>query len=197
MKHVVVHFIDLKMWTLEQLLNSQYLKYTDLSVFDKYKCEEIKKQKIASTILKNKFIKNYYIGENGKPLSDHIYFNVSHSKDLVALVQDDKPIGLDIEQIRTASDDIKRYISTDEEYEYIKDDKSFFEIWTNKEALSKCIGVGLTKRVKEIPALPINDKKEYLNKVFSCRTIEFHGYVVSIALEGDLEYQILTGTSYI
>ena len=197
MKHVVVHFIDLKMWTLEQLLNSQYLKGADLSMFDKYKCEEIKKQKIASTILKNKFIKNYYIGENSKPLSDHIYFNVSHSKDLVALVHDDQPIGLDIEQIRTASDDIKKYISTDEEYEYIKDDKTFFEIWTNKEALSKCIGVGLTKRVKEIPALPINGKKEYLVKVFSCRTIEFQGYVVSIAIEGDIEYQILTGISYI
>ena len=50
-------------------------------------------------------------------------------------------------------EDLKRYISTDEEYEYIKDDKSFFEIWTNKEALSKCIGIGLTKKVKEIPVV--------------------------------------------
>ena len=197
MKHIVVHFIDLKMWSLDQLLSSQYLKDSDLSVFDKFKCEEIKKQKIASTILKNRFIKNYYIGENGKPLADNIYFNVSHSKDFVALVQDDNPIGVDIEQIREVNDDLKRYISTDEEYQYIKDDESFFEVWTNKEALSKCIGVGLTKKVKEIPGLPINGKKEYLKKVFSCQTIEYNGYVVSIALEGDIEYTILTGISYI
>lgn len=197
MRNIVVHTIDTNKYSLEELLSSKYLKGSDLSIFDKYKCEEVKKERIASTILKNKFVKEYYVDEKGKPLSDHIYFNVSHSKGMVALAMDEHPIGLDIELIRETNDDLKRYISNDEEFAFIKDDKSFFEIWTSKESLSKCVGEGLNKQVKLIPSLPLIGKKEYLKKVFISNQKEFNGYIISITIESDEEpFNILVGTSY-
>ena len=197
MRNIVVHTIDTNKYSLEELLSSKYLKGSDLSIFDKYKCEEVKKERIASTILKNKFVKEYYVDEKGKPLSNHICFNVSHSKGMVALAMDEHPIGLDIELIRETNDDLKRYISSDEEFAYIKDDKSFFEIWTSKESLSKCVGEGLNKQVKLIPALPLIGKKEYLKKVFISNQKEFNGYIISITIESDEEpFNILVGTSY-
>lgn len=197
MRNIVVHTIDTNKYSLEELLSSKYLKGSDLSIFDKYKCEEVKKERIASTILKNKFVKEYYVDEKGKPLSNHICFNVSHSKGMVALAMDEHPIGLDIELIRETNDDLKRYISNDEEFAFIKDDKSFFEIWTSKESLSKCIGEGLNKQVKLIPALPLIGKKEYLKKVFISNQKEYNGYVISITIESDEEpFNILVGTSY-
>ena len=199
MKNIVVHILHTDRWSIEELLSSQYLKDVDPSIFAKYKCEEVKKEKIGSTILKNKFIKDYYVDERGKPLADHICFNVSHSKGWVALALDESPIGLDIEKIRETQDDLRRYISSDKEYEYIEDDESFFEIWTSKESLSKCIGDGLNKKVKDIPGLPLNGKKEYLGKKYISECIEYDGYIISVTLEKDdlEEFKILVGDTYI
>ena len=197
MRNIVIHTIDTNKYSLEELLSSQYLKNTDLTIFDRFKCLEVKKEKVASTILKNKFVKEYHVDDKGKPVANHIYFNVSHSKGIVALAMDAKPIGLDIELIREADEDLKRYISSDEEYKYIKDDKSFFEVWTSKESLTKCVGVGLNTKINEIPAFPIRGKKEYLKKVFVSQSIEKMGCIMSITIESDEEpFNILVGTSY-
>ena len=198
MRNIVVHTIDTNKYSLDELLSSKYLKGSDLSIFDKYKCLEVRKERIASTILKNKFIKEYYVDEKGKPQANHIYFNVSHSKGLVALALDSHPIGLDIELIRETNNDLKRYISSEEEYQYIKDDKSFFEIWTSKESLSKCLGEGLNKSVKDIPALPLVGKKEYQNKKYISQQIEYRNHIFSITIESDEEdvFNILVGISY-
>jgi len=94
---------------------------------------------------------------------------------------------------------MRRYISSDQEYKYIKDDKSFFEIWTSKESLTKCIGDGLNKIIKDIPGLPLNGKKEYLGKNYISECIEYNGYIISVTLEKDdlKEFKILVGDTYI
>ena len=198
MRNIVVHTIDTNKYSLEELLSTKYLKGSDISIFDKYKCLEVKKERIASTILKNKFIKEYYVDDKGKPQADHICFNVSHSKGLVALCLDEHPIGLDIELIRDTAEELKRYISSEEEYQYIKDDKSFFEIWTSKESLSKCLGEGLNKQIKDIPALPLVGKKIYQNKKYISQQIEHNNYIFSVTIQSDeLDgFNILVGISY-
>lgn len=185
MKNITVYLLDTNKYEVEELLSSPYLKENELHDFDKYKCVDVKKERIGSTILKNRFIKDYYVDEKGKPLSDDICFNVSHCKGLVAIAMNEEPIGIDIEQIRNVEDNLKRYISSDEEYQYIKDDKSFFEIWTSKESLGKCIGDGLNNKIKEIPALPLKGQKKYLKKVFVSSQIEYNNYIISITLESE------------
>lgn len=156
----------------------------------RYKLEETKKEKAVSLILKNKYIGEYSLNENGKPISKDCFFNISHSKGYVVFIKDDVPIGVDIEKIRPVEDDLKEYISSKEEKEYIKDEKSFYEVWTNKESLTKCIGTGIKEKIKDIPSIPINNVKSYKNKKYRSKTIKYLDLVISITRENESPFEI-------
>ena len=94
---------------------SSFLFTEDIVSLNKYKVEDVKKEKACSLILKNKFIGEYRYNEHGKPISDNIYFNISHSKGVVVFTQNELPIGIDIELIRPTNEDLVNYISSKEE----------------------------------------------------------------------------------
>lgn len=91
-----------------------------------------------------KFHKNQY----GKPyLKEHpkFNFNISHSGNFVACVVDDKPVGIDIEEVRYIEyEEIAKNFFTVSEFCYIikqnlNDQLSkFYEIWILKESYIKC-----------------------------------------------------------
>ena len=98
--------------------------------------------------------------EKGKPFCRNadIYFSISHSKDCVACVIDEKNIGIDVEYIRPVEMRVTRIACTDSDREYIfgKSDidtekiepndeilKRFFTVWTAKEAYFKFLGTGI------------------------------------------------------
>ena len=84
--------------------------------------------------------------EYGKPYlkgNKNIYFNISHTKHLVACVISDTEVGVDIEEIRKYNPIIKDKILSDEEKNNIKDDKDVIKYWTIKEAVCKCEGTGI------------------------------------------------------
>jgi len=94
-------------------------------------------------------------GANGKPaLNDHaIYFNVSHSNDLVAYaIAREQRIGVDIEYRRHFSEMMpitEGFFSDSEcgEISQLESDEevnAFFDVWTRKEAYVKALGCGLT-----------------------------------------------------
>ena len=75
-----------------------FIDNKDIDYAMKYKQIIDQKQQIISRYFKNKYIKNWYINENKKPLSNDIYFNISHSHDYVILAISNKyNIGIDIE----------------------------------------------------------------------------------------------------
>lgn len=101
-------------------------------------------------------------GPHGKPsLRDfpNAHFNISHSGPYVACAVSDKPVGVDIEQIRpvelcaiqrvcTKEEQraIFEYLPTGDEFTVVTDRHTlarFFEIWTGKEAEVKRTGVGI------------------------------------------------------
>jgi len=96
--------------------------------------------------------------EFGKPFLDQpfassgLYFNLSHSKDLVVVaVAFDQHIGVDVEFVRQISDvdAIARRCFTDFERELLAGEidsktSNFFRCWTRKEAFVKAIGKGLS-----------------------------------------------------
>jgi 4'-phosphopantetheinyl transferase len=96
-----------------------------------------------------KFIKN----KNGKPYLHgfpNFQFNISHSGEYVVCAIDDKPIGIDIEEIKPLNYIyIAKKIFTEKEIKYLlncdeKDELSrFYEVFTLKESFVKCIGEGL------------------------------------------------------
>lgn len=96
------------------------------------------------------FVQNRY----GKPSvkQSNIEFNISHSGDKILLGFADRPVGVDIEQIRDGLDELslaKRFFA-DEEYSYLSllpDQQvtdAFFKIWVCKEAVIKALGTGLS-----------------------------------------------------
>ncbi|WP_204105603.1 MULTISPECIES: 4'-phosphopantetheinyl transferase superfamily protein [Spirulina sp. CCY15215] len=90
----------------------------------------------------------------GKPLlkGETLQFNISHSGDLILYgVSRDRPIGVDIEQIRPLPDAVKlaeRFFCK-AEWEKIRDlpsfstSRAFFTAWTRKEAFLKATGEGI------------------------------------------------------
>ncbi len=190
MNKVKVIFVDTNNMSVESILASSFLSSDDISSLDKYKVEEVKKEKACSLIFKNKYVGEYHINKFGKPISEDIYFNVSHSKGVVVFTKDIVSIGIDIELIRPTNEDLVNYISSKEEKEYIKNDINFYEVWTNKESLMKNIGTGIREKIKEIPALPLNGKKTYKDVSYYSRTIQYQNHIISITRETDEPFEI-------
>ena len=157
MRIVKVLLFDVNKTPIEE----DFLTEADYLALERIKSAKARKEKAISLMIKNKYIGNYHIGENGKPLSNEKHFNISHKDDYLAFVIDEVPVGIDIEHIEPMKDRLVDFISSDAEKAYIKDDVSFCEIWTNKEALVKANGLGMRQKVKSIPSLPINGLRSF------------------------------------
>ena len=86
--------------------------------------------------------------ENGKPITNSFFFSISHSEKLVACAFSDKPIGLDVQNIRNIAINDRIPFFTDNDINYVKSCENgqidrFFEIFTQKEALVKLYGAKL------------------------------------------------------
>ena len=185
-----IHLLNSNDIPWELLLNSKYISADEKASFNKYKNETTKKEKIVSTILKKKYIGEYHLNDFGKPICDDKYFNISHSHGFVVFVVDDVPVGIDIETIRPVKPSLNDYVTNDEEKQYIDDEESFFEIWTNKEALVKADGCGIKQKVDTIPALPINGIKEYKGKRYRTKTVRYQDCVITVAREKEEDFSL-------
>ena len=88
--------------------------------------------------------------EHGKPYIDGgPYFSISHCKAGIAVAVDDQPIGIDIETIRHADDELAARVMNEQEQAAMSDerfgdrDRVFTRLWTQKEAVVKAQGVGI------------------------------------------------------
>ena len=190
MKPVQLIIFDVRDISIDRLSKLNFLTEKDLNTVNKYKPLETKKEKLASLFLKNKYIGDYLYNEYGKPLSDKTHFNITHSHGVVVLALCEYDVGVDIEHIEERIDNLAKYISTQEELSYIKGFKEFFEVWTSKESLMKCIGVGIRCKVKEIPALPINGLKEYRGEKYYSKSLERDNFILSITVKNDTDFEI-------
>ena len=92
------------------------------------------------------------INDHGKPFlinNQDYHFNVSHTRNTIAVAVSDKPVGVDVEKIREFELGIAKRFFTERELNYISKSQDntyerFFEIWTKKEAYIKYIGKGLS-----------------------------------------------------
>lgn len=75
---------------------------------------------------------------DGRP---DIFVSISHSRDMVAAAVSDKPVGVDVEYIRTVSEKLKKRVCR--EMPETQDD--FFKVWTLKEAYLKASGIPFSK----------------------------------------------------
>ena len=169
-----------------------FIDNKDIDYAMKYKQIIDQKQQIISRYFKNKYIKNWYINENKKPLSNDIYFNISHSHDYVILAISNKyNIGIDIELKNDKREDrLKNFICNKEELDFIKENDDFYKIWTSKESLLKCVGTGLVNDLKKVNSLPIDGIKEYDGKIYYSHYINYDNYSLSITIMSDEDFDI-------
>lgn len=93
---------------------------------------------------------NVTIGANGKPECEGIYFNLSHSADMVMCAISDVPVGCDIEKINDAPLEVAEQFFSEKERRYIAGTETvrernsrFFQLWTMKESYLKMTGEGM------------------------------------------------------
>ena len=95
------------------------------------------------------------LGPHGKPyLKDHprIHFSLTNCPGLVACAIGDGEIGIDAEMPRGASPALLSRVLTEEEAKMLasSDHLSFSHLWTCKEALAKCTGLGLNSDIYRV-----------------------------------------------
>jgi len=86
---------------------------------------------------------------DGKPSIKELpefHYNLSHSKEYVALVVDTQAVGIDVERVRTGYQKlVTRFFSAEEESYLLDnwDDMLFTKFWTRKESYLKVTGYGM------------------------------------------------------
>lgn len=156
-------------YNIQELTSQEYDRWYELmdaekkARVDRFRFVDDKKRTVAGEMLARKAISKWcnvpaesvVFGKNnyGKPFAEGlaVEFNVSHSGDMVVCAVSDRPVGIDVEQIRPMRDSVAKRICSQEELEYLSDSSvgeeeqlnRFFEIWTAKEAYCKCVGTGI------------------------------------------------------
>lgn len=102
--------------------------------------------------------------EHGKPFLKNYpgwYFNISHCKTAVVCVLSRKIVGIDVEDIGKFREQLAKYSFNDDELKMIYEGNNtadmFYKLWTQKEAVFKCLGIGITHDIKNV--LVNNDAK--------------------------------------
>ena len=96
-------------------------------------------------------------GEHGKPfIVDHpeIHFNLSHCREAVVCMVSDKPVGIDVESIREFKESLVHYTMNENEIRQIEQaerpEMEFIKLWTQKEAVLKLTGEGISRDMKSV-----------------------------------------------
>lgn len=190
MEKVLLRIVDTKPYKLDDLLNNKLLNEKDKVDSLKYLRTESKKERVAANILKNKYIGKCTVSSRGKPIAKGKHFNISHSKGIVCLATSSKDVGVDLEVIRPVNKDLKDFVSSNDEKKLIHDDETFLMIWTNKESLLKCLGLGMKSSMDKVPSLPFDNIKFFDKKYFYSRTIKYHNSIITITRASTEPFEI-------
>ena len=115
------------------------------------------------------------------PFTFHLYFSISHCKEGIAVAIDDKPIGIDIEAIRHANEELIERTMNEEEKSKVESQKSkeerdreFTRLWTQKEAIVKAEGTGIYS-FEQLQTILVESGK------WKVESFEKENYIYSIA----------------
>ncbi len=132
--------------------------------------------------------------KNGKPfLLDYpkFYFNISHTRNAIAIAFSNSAIGIDIESIKPIDLAIAKRFFTSFEQKYIishdNPDYAFYKVWTKKEAYIKHIGTGLSTPLNSFNVL--DDSLGTMMYTFSVEQ-----YIISICCNGLIKFKPIIST---
>ena len=111
--------------------------------------------------------------DNGKPylVGEKYFFSISHSGKYVCVaVNREKPVGVDIEEIKSVNSRIAKRVFSESDMCYVFENSEypdciisdpsvlerFFRVWTYKEAYVKMTGEGIDDNIRNISYVPEN-----------------------------------------
>ena len=152
----------------------------------RYKREADRLLSLGGAWLMQHFVGATHCDENGKPRAESVRFNISHSGDLVGIALcDDEEVGLDIEQRVPRAENLVSYCLTEPEKAACTAGMPFPDLYVAKESLGKAEGGGLSRGIREIPALPVEGRVDYAERTFYRHMVPAEGYSVSVTLENE------------
>ena len=162
------------------------LTYERLMKAERYKMPDDKKRCIAGSVLLRYFLGDTAILDNGfgKPVAENgVCFNLSHSGGWVLLAVDDRDVGCDIESVCFVdAARMGKIVFTGRECRMVETapDKTgvFFDLWTKKEALLKCMGKGFHREAKSVEVC--GDRFADGEITYYMKTKRFADYTVSV-----------------
>lgn len=129
----------------------------------------------------------FLYNEHGKPyMANGPHFSISHCKAGIAVAIDDKPVGIDMEAIRHADDDLIQRVMCAREVQMISEaampDSMFTRLWTQKEAVVKYQGIGI-ESFEQLQTVLSEYRNTGTPEYRKLQTIETENYIYSIAYE--------------
>ena len=133
--------------------------------------------------------------EKGKPLAEHIFFNLSHAGRRIGLALAETAVGLDLEPQSAAPgaaggpdgsgqdpaerQALKAFCLSEKEQLSGED---FLSLFVSKEALVKACGSGLPDDIDRVPALPLNGPVSYEGQLYFRHQYRQEDEIVSVCL---------------
>lgn len=126
--------------------------------------------------------------EKGKPyFKKGEYFSVSHSGDYAVIAKCESEIGVDIEKIKNRKINPSEKIFSLEEIGYISGiSERYYELWTKKESLFKCVGSGIIFPVNELSVITLNPDNDFIlykGKKYYFKTFFYDSHVITACSE--------------
>ncbi|AET70521.1 phosphopantetheine--protein transferase [Desulfosporosinus orientis DSM 765] len=122
------------------------------------------------------------INEFGKPyLRDYpnIHYNIAHKKGAIVCAVLDRPVGVDLEEVKNFNKRVAQRFFTQNEQDYVfarkrNQDLRFAKIWTRKEAFVKWVGKGMTIPFDSFDVLKIDKRNVFIHTEY------VGGYIISV-----------------
>lgn len=140
----------------------------------------------------NLSIENLVYNSNQKPYFENseIFFNISHTDDIVVcVITDINEIGIDIEKLQNINIyNFKSFLTVDE-WQFVNNSEntidSFISLWTQKEAVIKASGYGLSLNLDSFE-IRNDNKTEINNNIYLVKDIYINPkYKCHLAIKGD------------
>jgi len=196
----VIYVANITDFTIGNLI--PLLSDAEMVRFDRFRQSADKERHALAHSLKRAVISQYLScapsglsftqSSHGKPFCLHSeapHFNLSHSGDWVVLaVSTEGEVGVDVEFVRELdTDSVIRRVSSAQEIDMYQNSDSpsqyFLRLWTQKEAISKACGQGISVGLSSIPCTG-----EVGDHLLSFLGISYTAYTYSFPNEGVLSY---------
>lgn len=177
---------NLENLTIENISKDMALKYYFKSqdlILDNSNTNNLNANNLINLIIER--------GENGKPYFKDIndlFFNGTHSKDLMAVAMSDNLVGIDGEFLKKRNflDIAKEYFSFNE-YKFLKSslklEIDFYTIWTLKESYIKTFGKKIFD-IKDSIEIDLNERAIYnTDNLFFATFIIDNCYIISVCCD--------------